>query len=49
MGGWKATNMCASVEATTPSAQQQNVFTSAKGIFVLGFSEARLPHKALLI
>ncbi|CAK9016531.1 Cap-specific mRNA (nucleoside-2'-O-)-methyltransferase(Poly(A) polymerase regulatory subunit) (Poly(A) polymerase small subunit) (VP39) [Durusdinium trenchii] len=38
MGGWKATNMCASVEATTPSAQQQNVFTSAKGIFVLGFS-----------
>ena len=39
MGEWKATQMCGNIEATTPSMQQQDVFTSAKGIFFLGFAD----------
>lgn len=39
MQGWKATRMCASIEATTPSPEQQDVFLSAKGVFVFQFSD----------
>jgi len=39
LGGWKATRMCASIEATTPSPDQQETFLSAKGVFALQFSD----------
>lgn len=36
---WKASKLCASIDATTPSPQQQDVFLSAKATFALTFSD----------
>jgi len=36
---WKVSKLCASIDATTPSPQQTDVFLKAKGTFALEFSD----------